>query len=78
MHHALDDVFLWGGGVDLSDELIGLVDGAPAQVEDDEVQSGLGDTVDQAWQNLKSLVSVGEDHEVVSNELVALQGYPLV
>ena len=65
-------------GVEVADQLVGLIHCVTLEVVDDQVEPGLGQHVHQRRQHLHRLLAVREDHHVVAEEVRGLQVHAVV
>ena len=73
MDDSFEDVLLWQNALHILDKLVRLVYLIVLEVVDDQVESGLGDHIDQRWKHLKSVLSSSEDDQVVSQQVIVLE-----
>ena len=70
---SFEDVLLWQNALHILDKLVRLVYLIVLEVVDDQVESGLGDHINQRWKHLKSVLSSSEDDQIVSQQVIILE-----
>mmetsp|Transcript_39382 Transcript_39382/g.92585 ORF Transcript_39382/g.92585 Transcript_39382/m.92585 type:complete len:270 (-) Transcript_39382:522-1331(-) len=73
-HNPLENVLVWGGGLQVLDERVGLVELVLAEVVDDKVEPRLRNDIHQPRQHLKAVLPSSEDTEVVFEQRVVELG----